>query len=345
MSYLDASTDALQRTMKEIEIAFFQYLEAYFVRRDLVAILDSLAPDVTCYGTGLDEASYEKESTGKLFLRDISQVPAPFSYCIDKLSVQPLSDDAGTVCCQMNIATEVENQKLSLNGLRLTMVFSRAAIGWSIRHKHISFPTSLHGEHESYPLKELEERNEALQRMVEEKTHSLEKALSEISMLAITDKLTGLFNRTKADEALDGEILRAKLYGRPFSVILMDIDHFKRVNDSHGHLEGDRVLCSFADLAAGVVRPTDLLCRWGGEEFLIICPETDLECASDLAEKIRVAVQNHSFDVSGKLTSSFGVALFRSEDTPTSLLLRADKAMYVAKESGRNCVVNDNILS
>lgn len=341
MPQLDITDDVLRSIKMEIEAAFLEYIEVYFVRRDLPSTLDMLAPDLMGYGTGLDEVAYSREEALLLFTRDLLQAPAPFSYSIDRLSVQPLSEYAGTVCCQMNIVTEVENQKLSLNGLRQTIVFSKSDNGWVIRNKHISFPTSLHDDAESYPLKELEERNKVLQRMVEEKTESLEKALAEISILAITDKLTGLFNRTKADAALDGEILRAKLHGRSFSVILTDIDHFKRINDSYGHLEGDRVLCSFANLVAGVIRPTDLLCRWGGEEFLIICPETDLEGASDLAEKIRVVVEQHDFDVSEKLTSSFGVALFRSEDTHISLLSRADRAMYVAKESGRNCVTND----
>ena len=153
-----------------------------------------------------------------------------------------------------------------------------------------------------------------------------------------TDKLTGLHNRMKLDEALEGETNRAKRYGRRFSIIMLDIDNFKRVNDTYGHLMGDAVLQKVAELLKANLRRTDTVGRWGGEEFLILLPRQNELTAGLVAEKLRATIEASPFKDVGTITSSFGVTESTAEDTTETLVRRADEALYRAKRSGRNCV-------
>jgi len=119
---------------------------------------------------------------------------------------------------------------------------------------------------------------------------------------------------------------------------MFDIDHFKAINDTYGHSVGDYVLQTLAQIAKENLREIDYLVRWGGEEFIIIAPETDLGRAKALAERIRTAIENYRFDQAGKITISFGVTWFKESDTEDTFIRRADDAMYKAKEKGRNRV-------
>jgi len=166
-----------------------------------------------------------------------------------------------------------------------------------------------------------------------------------IEKQARVDHLTGLRNRLTCEKILEREIERNRRYGYSFSVILCDIDHFKEVNDTFGHDVGDEVLVAFADILNNSVRELDVNGRWGGEEFLLICPNSDGQHAAYLAERVRKAVEDHDFSPVEQLTSSFGVATFTTTDTIASLLKRADNALYEAKESGRNRVVSDHVTS
>jgi diguanylate cyclase (GGDEF)-like protein/PAS domain S-box-containing protein len=161
---------------------------------------------------------------------------------------------------------------------------------------------------------------------------------SEMHILATTDTLTHVFNRIKYTELMQREIERARRYDHPLSMIMFDIDHFKRVNDTYGHMVGDYVLCTLAQLVKENLRETDFLVRWGGEEFVIIAPETDLRKAGNLAERIRQASESYQFDKVGRITVSFGVAEFHKDDTEDVLIKRVDDAMYMAKKKGRNRV-------
>ncbi|HML53573.1 MAG TPA: diguanylate cyclase [Solidesulfovibrio magneticus] len=163
----------------------------------------------------------------------------------------------------------------------------------------------------------------------------INKLNDELERRSRTDPLTGLANRTHLDAVLRQEADRAERYGRPFAVILFDVDHFKAVNDVHGHLAGDKVLQTLADTARATVRGCDLVGRWGGEEFLVLCPETDADAALILAERLRVAVREQPFETGHVQTVSLGVAAFVSGDSVDSLLIRADGAMYRAKNAGR----------
>ncbi|RMA97715.1 GGDEF domain-containing protein [Hydrogenothermus marinus] len=164
------------------------------------------------------------------------------------------------------------------------------------------------------------------------------KNIERFRYLAETDRLTDLYNKGKFNEVLSQEIERARRYKRPLSLIVFDIDHFKKINDTYGHKVGDEVLKALAKLVRKKVRKTDFVARWGGEEFVILAPETDLEGAKKLAEKIRQAVENYEFPTVKKVTISLGVAQLKEDDTPDDFIVRADKALYKAKEGGRNQV-------
>lgn len=159
---------------------------------------------------------------------------------------------------------------------------------------------------------------------------------AEIQILLRIDTLTGAFNRQHLKEAASQEILRVQRMGYPLSMVLVDIDHFKSINDTYGHIVGDKVLKAFSDELKSSLRTSDRLYRFGGEEFLMLLYDTDLDGATVLASKIREAIQNHVFPNQIRLTASFGCASFDTEDSFESWLQRADHALYAAKRSGRN---------
>lgn len=177
-----------------------------------------------------------------------------------------------------------------------------------------------------------------LETIVADRTAQLQAALAELETLAITDKLTGVYNRRKFEDIIDQEINRALRFQHSLSLVVLDIDWFKSINDTYGHLAGDRVLATLARLIQENIRNIDTLIRWGGEEFLILASETPLEQAMVLAEKLRQMIDQYSFPEVTHVTISLGVAEFHSGDTPLSLTERADHALYQAKRNGRNRV-------
>lgn len=168
--------------------------------------------------------------------------------------------------------------------------------------------------------------------------HNLELKNIELERLSVTDKLTGIYNRVKLEATLAIELNRAARYGDNFAVILVDLDHFKRVNDTLGHQAGDLVLQAIAQLFKSNIRTVDTFGRWGGEEFLVICPHSMIEEAEKLAEHLRRQVQSYDFGEIGAITASFGVTAYRAGDSSIDILGRADEALYKSKEAGRNTV-------
>ena len=161
---------------------------------------------------------------------------------------------------------------------------------------------------------------------------------TEISRVAAEDCLTELYNRRKINELIQNEIERSERYKKGFSIIIMDIDYFKRVNDRFGHLAGDQLLKMFSDIIRDTIRHTDTAGRWGGEEFVVLCPETNMDGATALADKMREHISSYVFNSFGKQTASFGVACYVSDDSVDTIINRADIALYNAKNSGRNRV-------
>ncbi|MCI0552060.1 MAG: sensor domain-containing diguanylate cyclase [Anaerolineae bacterium] len=173
---------------------------------------------------------------------------------------------------------------------------------------------------------------------------SLERArlFREVQSLALTDPLTGLHNRRSLFELGRIEFSRADRFKRPFCCLMLDLDHFKQINDTHGHQTGDVVLQEFARRCKASVREIDLVGRYGGEEVVILMPETEIETAVKVAERIRFAICNNPFSITGmnlNITASIGVST-KDDNTPSldTLIARADQAMYIAKHKGRNRV-------
>jgi two-component system cell cycle response regulator len=193
---------------------------------------------------------------------------------------------------------------------------------------------------------ELAARLKAARRVID-----LERTLlltnEEVRALSIRDPLTGIFNRVYLMERLPQELKRSQRYGHPLSVIMCDIDHFKEVNDQHGHRAGDQILKDFVSRIAGSIRiDVDWIARYGGEEFLIVLPETDLPSSYIVAERLRRLIAESPFRLKGKelcITSSFGVTSYQpvrqGEKVSSDLLMeRADEFLYQAKREGRNAV-------
>jgi len=180
--------------------------------------------------------------------------------------------------------------------------------------------------------------NKKLEDIVAQRTKELININKELKNLSITDKLTGLYNRSKLDESLEYEIKYSKRYHEKFGLIMLDIDYFKDVNDTYGHQVGDIVLIEFANILKLNIRETDVIGRWGGEEFIIICPKSDLNGIKILTENIRKNIESFEFSEVQHKTASFGITVFQNNDTFSDMLKRVDDALYEAKESGRNKV-------
>lgn len=186
---------------------------------------------------------------------------------------------------------------------------------------------------------ELEERVKERTRQLEERAMELEEANRKISNLVYLDPLTGVANRRSLDATLAREIERVSRLGLPLTIIILDVDHFKAVNDTFGHAVGDKVLQAIGATLSGLLRPYDLVARYGGEEFLIMMPGTTLKNGALAAERFRAAVSEIAIEgLSRQITASFGVATLLPGYPSDSLVERADKAMYLAKQKGRNRV-------
>ncbi|MFA6197372.1 MAG: diguanylate cyclase [Sulfurimonas sp.] len=170
----------------------------------------------------------------------------------------------------------------------------------------------------------------------------LEGKNREYETIASTDSLTGLYNRYKLSELYISSSFTMKQRHNEMSLIMLDIDYFKKVNDTYGHNAGDKVLVQVAHALLKILRNIDVVCRWGGEEFVALLPTASLENAITLAEKIRAYIEELEIDIVGHISASFGVAKVLENEELQSVIARADKALYLAKASGRNCVKTEN---
>lgn len=170
----------------------------------------------------------------------------------------------------------------------------------------------------------------------------LSRHTKQLTRLSQTDKLTSLYNRVKTDEALNYHINSFRRYSDVFSIILLDLDNFKLINDRFGHMVGDQTLIRVAKVLQQSCRNTDIVGRWGGEEFLIICPKADLQRTRQISEKLRRNIEEITLSeksTTQNISASFGIAEILIEDTHNSLILRADKALMQAKQNGKNQLV------
>jgi len=194
--------------------------------------------------------------------------------------------------------------------------------------------------------REREQSRRALQQTLhalEEKHDALQTVSEELRRASITDPLTGVFNRRFFMESIEKSVNAANRHHYPLSVILIDADRFKQINDEYGHLSGDQVLQALAALYSEELRESDVFARFGGEEFILALPHTDAQAARTVAERLRCKVMNHAVAIDGgtlSITVSSGVAEYRSDDGGIDAAIkRADEALYEAKKAGRNRVV------
>lgn len=191
-----------------------------------------------------------------------------------------------------------------------------------------------------FPNNEIGKISEAIEKLTEKALVQMNIELkdknAQLSTISHTDQLTSIANRRKMMEVLQTEVSRYQSTHQPFSVLMFDIDHFKRINDSHGHEMGDQVLIHLAQIVEATIRNTDTLGRWGGEEFVIVCPNTDKHMALNMAEKVFSAIHTHDFPLQINVTVSLGLSEFTNEHSLESVLVEIDRKMYRAKQLGRN---------
>ncbi len=207
-------------------------------------------------------------------------------------------------------------------GLALLLVLSAAITGTSL-----------------WAIASLQKRfHSTLEHRVELRTKELVEKMAAFEQVAMTDALTGLLNRRGGEEAITPHIARSQRIKTAISFVLVDIDHFKKINDTHGHAIGDRVLETLAYTIKQNLRTTDLAVRWGGEEILVCLPDTDLAGAIMVAEKLRTAIAMIDLEMRQlTVTASFGCAELGGDDFSVAIA-RADMQLYLAKSQGRNCV-------
>ncbi len=181
--------------------------------------------------------------------------------------------------------------------------------------------------------------NASLQQQIDEATSQLSQSNEYLKDLTVTDTLTGINNRRAFEHSLNELMTRATRYQQSFSMLIFDIDEFKKLNDHYGHDMGDRVLRDLVERIQHIVRDVDILCRWGGEEFTILMPLTLKKGALKMAERCRRVIADELFDEVGSVTISLGVTCFQEDDNERMLFKRADDALYEAKAKGKNCVV------
>lgn len=250
----------------------------------------------------------------------------------------------------------IASNEISTNGLQFGSALEMLLLGLALadrfnnirKEKEKAQKEAL--EAQNLLLENLKSQERLLKERVEERTIALSKSNSaliaanveleekriQLEQLAVTDRLTGLYNRFMLDHVLETELYRCEYHASQFALVLLDIDHFKLVNDNYGHPVGDQVLIEFARLLTKFVRYSDITGRWGGEEFLIVCRNTEIITAKNLIESLRARISEHNFPVVGNKTSSFGITEYKKGDSIMQMMSRVDKALYRAKRAGRN---------
>ncbi|WLT30409.1 diguanylate cyclase [Geothrix sp. PMB-07] len=262
------------------------------------------------------------------------------------------------VCCAALWTLSVGRMTalVSLSLLQFALVVLAMALGWALlsRMTELRLATEeaqnaqlIAAAHQAHDLEALvEQRNAELsarlrdlneaRRTAETANQALQRALDQLEEVAATDRLTGAWNRRRFEEAVLPEIALAHRRREPLSLLMFDLDHFKRVNDDHGHGAGDAVLAGTAQTVRLHLRASDSLVRWGGEEFLVMAPATRLEGAMGLAEKLRAAVAAIHYPEVGSVTMSLGVSEYALGESLVEWIERTDQALYTAKSEGRN---------
>lgn len=244
----------------------------------------------------------------------------------------------------LRVAGLLPTNMFTVNGLQIGSAIEMILLAYALadrfnmirREKELAQIDALQAQ--ALLVENLQHSERQLEQQVAERTRELRRKNQELEALSTTDPLTGVFNRLKLSQRLDDEIERSKRYNSPLSLLMIDVDHFKHINDSYGHPAGDRVLADIAAQLRNHSRTNDAAGRWGGEEFLVICPATTSEGATALAETLRHSIASTGFSIADQVTVSIGIASFHADDSLAQLLERVDQALYQAKHEGRNCI-------
>ncbi len=320
--------------------ALMVYLDAE-CNRDLATAIGRLSPDHCGFGTGSDEVVLDVEQVKGVLERQFAETAHNTTHDAEILHCVEISSDVCLIMAHISYRVDINGVIETLRP-RFSFVMKRTGGEWLLLHLHASFPWRIQEEGESYPLKEIEERNRNLERLVAERTAELHRTLELMQHLATTDKLTGIHNRAKLDELIADEHRYLQRHPRHSAIAILDIDHFKEVNDTHGHMAGDRVLHDVAAVLGRCIREVDRLGRWGGEEFLILIPDATAVAARVVAARIQDRLREQDFGIARAVTLSVGIAQYRTGESVDSWISRADEMLYQAKNSGRNRILLDD---
>lgn len=222
---------------------------------------------------------------------------------------------------------------LVIAGLIIVLLFIWLLVFKYVKKKTIDYKANVDSKNS-----ELVTTNKTLEDRVVQRTQELKEATDQLEELARTDTLTDIHNRYSIMKILDAEVDRAKRYANPLTLLMYDVDHFKRVNDTHGHRAGDSILYNLTQVVKNSLRDIDIVGRYGGEEFLVIMPSTLLSDAIEVAQRVCETVSNHKFNQIEQLTISVGLVELGRDETMDMLFTRADRLLYRSKDSGRNRV-------
>ncbi len=323
---------------QEVEAVYRDFMETYYIHHNIEKSINFLHPQFNAIGTGEDEEVENIEKARELFSRDFNQAPNPVYIHYHFIKCIPISDNVCTVLSSYKLNTVINNLPLELNNIRSTMIFTKYREKWKIFHSHISIPFVMQKKGESFPLEALKRRSKILRSITKEKMLEIGKIMQELERVATTDKITNIYNRAKFEHILHYETKRAKRYDNPLSLIMFDIDNFKEINDTLGHIVGDNILYNLASFVKTLIRESDIFARWGGDEFVILSPSTDLKGAEKLGQKIRKRVSEYDFGIGRPVTISLGITQYRYQEDEISLIEKIDKLLYMAKQGGRNTI-------
>jgi len=302
---------------------------------ELPALVGAVADLVGRVRRGLEEEKRGLES----FLSDVSERLAELGDNLSRSRLDRQASQAGRDTLHEQVKQEVARMRASVERARDVDALKEAVrSGLAAVETHVGEHLRVEGQRHAEAEDEARATSERLVRLVAE-TGRLRERLHRARQRAVRDPLTGLYNRLAYEERAAQAFAHWRRYGDPLSLLVLDVDHFKALNDRYGHAAGDRALKAISDVLAGALRESDFLARHGGEEFVALLPKTGRDAAANVAEKLRQAVEALQFqyrDQRVAVTVSCGGAEFRPGDTPASVFERADGALYRAKQAGRN---------